>query len=280
MKKITLSIAALALLTTVATAQVKYKLTRMADNLTYMVSIVPDATWLFPQNVTTTAQVGLRVPKSAHFIAGRITSLVADTKWVDNSYLETPTGDANNNYVLFSLQTIGTKAFTFDNGRELPLFSFQNIGTTCFGSIELVDNSAEVTKNVVAGGFNVGQHITTLGAAGEAFTGLVEGGKVQCQGTTSTQDLDKAPLSITNVYPTPASTEVNLEWQLADTKMSNLDLIITNAIGETIYTQPLTPSKGFEKRTIDVRTYAEGMYFLRLKSDVGVSKTKTFVVMH
>jgi Secretion system C-terminal sorting domain len=280
MKKITLSLAAIALFSTMATAQVKYKLTRMADNATYMVSLVPDATWTFPQNITTTAQVSLRVPKTAHFIAGRITSLVTDTKWLDNSYLETPEGDANNNYVLFSLQSMGTKALTFDNGRELPLFSFQNIGTTCFGTIELVDNNTEVTKAVVAKGFNVGQHIATLGSNGEAFTGLVEGGKVNCQGITSAQDLDNNPLSITNVYPTPASTDVNVEWKLADTKMSNLDLIITNALGETIYTQPLTPSKGFEKRTIDVRAYSEGMYFLRLKSDTGVSKTKTFVVVH
>jgi hypothetical protein len=242
---------------------------------------VPDATWTFPQNVTTTAQVGLRVPKSAHFIAGRITSLVTDTKWIDNSYLETPTGDANNNYVLFNLQTVGTKALTFDTGRELPLFSFQNIGTTCFGSIELVDNNAQVTKNVVAGGFNIGQHITTLGAAGEAFTGIAtDGARAQCPGVTSAQDLDDAPLSITNAYPTPASTELNVEWKLANTKAENLNLVVTNALGETVFTQGVKSSKNLEKQALDVRTWVEGMYFLRLKSDNGVSKTKTFVVMH
>lgn len=284
MKKIILSIAAFALLTTAVQAQVKYKLTRQADNVTYVVSLVPDVTWTFPQNVTTTAQIAIKLPSAAHFIAGRITSLVADTKWVDNAYVEAPTGDKNFNYVLFNLQTVGTKAFTFEPNREVPLFSFQNIGTTCFGAVELVDNNSATTKAVIANGFNVGQHIATLGSNGEAYTGIEGSTTALCAGVTGTQDLDNTPLSISRAFPTPANTEVNVEWQLAGTdviyNVSTLKLDVTNALGETVYSIGLTASKGLQKQQLDVKSYAEGMYFLRLTSDKGVSKTKTFVVVH
>ena len=281
MKKLMFSIAIASLLSSVMTAQVKYKITRQADNITYIVSLVPDATWLFPQNVTTTAQVAVKLPNSAHFIAGRITSLVADTKWVDNAYIETPVGDANSNYVLFNLQTMGTKALSFESGRELPLFSFQNIGTSCFGQVELVDNNSATTKAVVAGGFNVGQHIATLGAQGEAYTGIEGSGKALCAGVVSgSQDLNDTPLSITRAFPTPANIELYVEWQLADANVKQLKLDVTNTLGETVYSIGLTPSKTLQKQQLDVKTYAEGMYFLRLTSDTGVSKTKTFVVMH
>lgn len=279
MKKLFLSIIASVLLTSAATAQVKYKLTRMPDNATYMVSLVSDATWLFPQNVTTTAQVSLRLPNNTHFIAGRITSLVPDTRWVDNSYLEKPTGDANSNYILISQQNVGTKALSFEAGKELPLFTFQNIGTTCFGSVELANNNSEAVKSVVANGLNVGQHISTLGAGGEAYTGNVDGGRVVCQGTTSTLDAD-TPLSITRGFPIPASTDLNIEWQLATDKLDNLKLTVTNALGETLLSQSLIPTKGLQTTKVDVKSWAEGVYFFRLTSKQGISKAKSFVVVH
>jgi hypothetical protein len=279
MQKLQLTIIAFAALTSVLSAQVKYKLTRMTDNATYMVSMVPDATWMFPQNVTTTAQVSLRLPSNSHFIAGHITSLVPETRWIDNSYLERPVGDANANYILFGLQNIGTQAFSYEAGKELPLFTFQNIGTTCFGSIELTDNSKPETNAVVAGGYNVGQHIATLGAQGEAFTGNVEGSRVVCQGTsTGTSDLE-GPLSISKGFPIPASTELTIEYQINNAKLENLKLEVTNVLGETITTQDVKATNGVQQAKFDVSTWAEGVYFFRLTSKKGVSKAKSFSII-
>jgi hypothetical protein len=280
MKKLILSLIASAALTSAVTAQVKYKLTRLPDNATYMVSMMSDATWMFPQNVTTTAQVSLRLPSNSHFIAGHITSLVPETRWIDNSYLERPVGDANANYILFGLQNIGTQAFTFESGREVPLFTFQNIGTTCFGSIELTDNSKSETNAVVAGGYNIGQHIATLGAQGEAFTGNVEGSRVVCQGTsTGTTDLE-GPLSISKGFPIPASTDLTVECQINNAKLENLKLEVTNALGETMATKDLKATSGIQQSKFDVSNWAEGVYFFRLIGSTGVSKVKTFAVVH
>jgi hypothetical protein len=279
MKKLISILSAIALISTIAEAQVKYKLTRLPDNLTYQVSLVSEATWSFPQNVTTTAQVTLRLPSNAHFIAGRIKSLVPETNWSDNVYLESPKGDKNNTYVSFNLQSMGTKAFTFEAGKELPLFTFQNIGTSCFGSLELVDNNSDITKAVVKGGYNVEQHISTLGANGEAFSGLIEN-KVACQGTTTVQDLENSPLSITKAFPIPASSELNVEWQVADPSVDNVQLQVQNILGENIVTIPLKNTKTMQTTKIDVRNWAEGVFSFRLVSGNRVSKAKNFAVVH
>lgn len=266
-------------MTTFLHAQVKYKLTRLSDNITYQISLVSEATWAFPKNVTTTAQVTFRIPSNAHFIAGRIKSLVPETTWTDNAYLDKPNGDKNYNYITFNLQTIGTKALTFEAGKELPLFTFQNIGTSCFGTLELVDNNAASTKAVVAGGYNVGQHISTLGANGEAFSGLADS-KVECQGVTSVKDLENSPLSISKAFPVPASTEINIEWQISDTKVEDVQLVVQNVLGETITTIHLKNTKTIQTTKIDVHQWAEGVYNFRLISGKKVSKGKTFAVIH
>ena len=224
----------------------------MSDNTTYMVSLVSDATWTFLNNVTTTAQVSMRLAPNAHFIAERITSLVPDTKWIDNSYLERPTGDVQSNYIPFALQSVGTKALTFEAGRELPLFTFQNIGTSCFGSIELTNNNSATTKSVVANGHNIGQHIATLGAGGESFVSNMDSGSVLCQGT-ATSTVETEPLfNITKAYPIPTPVELTIEWQLADTKLDNFQLIVTNVLGETLLVRDLRPSKGVQAAKIGV----------------------------
>jgi hypothetical protein len=279
MKKIAIIMAA-TLFASAAMAQVKYKLTRQADNQTYMVSMVPEVTWTFPKSITLNAQVAVKVPASAHFIAGRITSLVAETRWLDNAYVEKPNGDKNSNYVLFNLQTQGTKDFTFDNSREVPLFTFQNIGTTCFGNLELVDNTAATTKAVVASGFNVTQSFATMGADGEAFAGIVGNSQVGCSGTTSVQDGADAPLSILKAFPIPAKTDLTVQWQLADEKVENLKLEVTNELGQVVSIQGLTAAKGIQTTEIDVQDWAEGVYFFRLVSKNGASKAQSFVVMH
>lgn len=279
MKKITLSITALSLILTSLQAQVKYKLTRLPDNATYQVSLVSNETWAFPKNVTTTAQVTLRLPSNAHFIAGKIKSLVPETNWADNAYLENPKGDKNNNYISFNLQTIGTKAFTFETGKELPLFTFQNIGTTCFGSLELVDNNSETTKSVVANGFNIGQHFSTLGAGGEAFQGNLDN-KVVCQGATSVKDLDNTPLSISRAFPSPASSELTVEWQITDPSVENVQLVALNSIGEIMTAVNVKNTQNNQVTKLDVRQWAEGIYSFRLVSNKMVSKAKTFAVIH
>jgi Secretion system C-terminal sorting domain len=281
MKKILsiLRIAAFCSISSAVQAQIQYKLTRLPDNVTYMVSILPQTTWTFPQNVVTTAQVTVRVPVNARFIAGRIASLVPETRWTDNAYLEHPVGDASHNYITFNLQTIGTKAFTFETGRELPLFTFQNIGNSCFGTMELVDNQSIATKSVVAGGYNIGQHIGTLGAGGEAFVNNVNIG-VNCESATKNEDLNANLFKIAKIYPVPATTELSVEWQGTDKMAENVYLIVHNVLGEVVFKQNVKNTKTLQINKIDVSKWIDGMYTLQLQSQKNVSVARTFVVYH
>jgi Secretion system C-terminal sorting domain len=278
MKKL-LSILSLFATFSTAKAQIQYKLTRLPDQATYVVSLLPQATWSFPQNVVTTAQVTIRVPVHARFIAGHITSLVATTKWMDNAYLEHPVGDTEHNYITFNLQTIGTHAFTFENGKELPLFTFQNIGTSCFGTMELVDNLSVATKQVVAGGYNVGQHIGTLGAGGEAFLNNVDN-IVRCENASKNEDLNTDFFKITKLYPVPAQSELQVEWQATDKLAENVYLIVHNIFGEAVFKQSFKNTKSLQINKIDVSKWTDGMYTLQLESNKSVSMAKTFVVYH
>ena len=278
MKKL-LSIIILFATFSTAKAQIQYKLTRLPDNLTYMVSVVPQATWSFPQNVVTTAQISIRVPVNSRFIAGRITSLVPTTQWTDNAYLEHPVGDATHNYITFNLQTIGTKAFTFESGRELPLFTFQNIGTACFGTMELIDNQSIATKAVIANGYNIGQHIGTLGAGGEAFLNNINIG-VNCENGTKHEDLNTVLFKITKLYPVPAHAELQVEWQADDKMAENVQLVVHNILGEVVFKQLVKNTKTLQINKIDVSKWTNGMYTLQLQSNKSISIAKTFVVYH
>jgi hypothetical protein len=278
MKKIILSLIVFATFSSV-NAQIQYKLTRLPDNITYMVSLVPQATWSFPQNVVTTAQVTVRVPVNSRFIAGRISSLVPTTQWMDNAYLEHPVGDVTHNYITFNLQSIGTKAFTFETGRELPLFTFQNIGTSCFGTMELVDNLSVTTKAVIAGGYNIGQHIGTLGAGGEAFLNNVNIG-VNCENGTKNQDLNAAIFKISKLYPVPAQSELQVEWQADDKMTENVYLVVHNVLGEVVFKQLVKNTKTLQINKIDVSKWTDGMYTLQLQRNKSISIAKTFVVYH
>jgi hypothetical protein len=274
----------LSILITIATlstakAQIQYKLTRLPDNATYMVSLIPQSTWIFPQNVVTTAQVTIRVPVNSRFIAGRITSLIPTTQWMDNAYLEHPVGDITHNYITFNLQTVGSKAFTFESGRELPIFTFQNIGTSCFGTMELIDNQSITTKAVIAGGYNVGQHIGTLGANGEAFLNNINIG-VNCENATKNEDLNASIFKISKLYPVPAHSELQVEWQSEDKMAENVSLIVHNILGEVVFKQTVKNTKTLQINKIDVSKWTDGMYTLQLQSHKSISIAKTFVVYH
>ena len=130
MKKILLAILACGCLTK-SLAQVNFQLDLMPDRKTYVVSMVSTETWAYPQNITGTAQVTVRIPANTRFTAGRITSLQQGVQWLDNARIERPVADPTHDYVSFSLVTMATKNIPYVRGVETPLFTFQNLQNDC-----------------------------------------------------------------------------------------------------------------------------------------------------
>ena len=274
MKKILLGILACGCLTK-SLAQVNFQLDLMPDRKTYVVSMISSETWAYPQNITGTAQVTIRIPANTRFTAGRITSLQQGVQWLDNARIERPAADPTHDYVSFSLTSMATKNIPYVQGVETPLFTFQNLQNDCVGRVELIDNNEATVKNVTAAGFNVKNHISVLAKKGEAFTTTQSSTNrvADCSQSTVTQETNG--LSALNVYPIPATDVVTIEWTAQTlTDAQNTVLIVTNTLGQEVLSQKIDPLsiKGtLNKIELNVSTWANGMYLFHFVNNKGTS---------
>jgi hypothetical protein len=160
--------------------QVEFKIEMLSDSLTYMVVMKPNATWNPPFNITSSAQVTIKAPTGGFDIAN-VTSLVATTNWSHNATYVAPNEEPTHDYFSIGLTSLGTSAFTYQAGNEVPVFTFENSGT-CTGLVELMEAGDPFTPPNSQNG-NVGNQITILGAgSGNAWTGNYGQGQADCGG--------------------------------------------------------------------------------------------------
>lgn len=82
-------------------------------------------------------------------------------------------------------------------------------------------------------------------------------------------------VKISNAYPNPASTQVNLDYNLPATA-GKAQVKITNLLGTTVYDQSLEKKDG--KLSIDVSNFNDGIYFYSLILNNTATTTRKFVV--
>ena len=101
--------------------------------------------------------------------------------------------------------TLGTVAFNYEAGVELPLFTFKN-ALPCQGTVGLMDNSEDPFMAPNSRSANVGNSITIFGARGEAYLGnLAAFAEIPCQGNFSTSiEKEEIIAEVLKVYPNPA----------------------------------------------------------------------------
>ncbi len=149
------------------TAQVKFKVKLLPDNVTYQVLFKPEATWSAPLNAVPSSQVTLRVPTGG-FTVGTVTGLAGN--WSHTGTTVAPLENPGYDYIYFGLQG-ATSAITFNNGVEVPILNFKNAGT-CTGELELLDHDTDPFMPPNSQSVNVGNSITIIGAGfGNAYTG-------------------------------------------------------------------------------------------------------------
>ncbi|AEE49994.1 hypothetical protein [Haliscomenobacter hydrossis] len=265
----------------IASAQVKFNLTLLGDQQTYLLSMVPESSWTSPQNAVSSIQVVLKYSTERSFLAGRIISLVDGVSWADNAYVESPGSAQDYNFVCFTLNEKGTKKIPFPRGEEVPLFTFVNLSKDCVGKIELVDNNSEIVRKVVNNDrLNITQNITVLGARGNAFAGILNSSVDCASRVTSTRDLE----SIVNklrVFPVPASDDLQIYWENIQDKGPG-KLYISNALGDKVETHKALPSdaSGEQLLRLDVSKFPSGLYTGTLINLKGEGQTFRFVVTH
>ncbi len=90
------------------------------------------------------------------------------------------------------------------------------------------------------------RYITGIGFTADQFTGV---------------GVNEVAKNISNVqvYPNPANSEATINFTME--KAANVDIQITNILGQTVYSTRIEAAAGANTTTIDVASYKAGMYF-------------------
>ncbi len=252
-KLIFLSICAF-LMTAQVNGQVKFKIEKMLDQPVYTVSFVPEQSWDAPFNITSTAQITIKA-SSGTLVPTHITSLQEGAFWELNSRIESPEEASDYDYFSFALTSLGTSAFEFAEGQALPVLQFEN-ANGCMGTVQLVDNDSDIFMPPNSRKLNIGNQISVLGAKGEAYTGLVDDGTVDCL-VSSTSELTATDFEI---HPNPAVEFILIDYQL-DIPSQEAQFVITDAEGHVVQQARVNLLSGQHQMRIELSSLPGGVYF-------------------
>lgn len=153
--------------------QVEYVLETL-PNGKYQVSVLPDVTWNFPENVTSTAQVTV-VSSTGNFIVSNLENLIPGVTFQNNAMYAAPNESPSNDYFVFGLTSTGTSSISYQQGVKVPLFTFENGGFCTGDSVYLMQNNDPfLPPNTQSA--NVGQQLTTLGSGQDGTVCVSENG--------------------------------------------------------------------------------------------------------
>jgi hypothetical protein len=257
-------------------AQVKYQLSLLPDQKTYMVSLVSSKTWTYPQNLTSTAQVTIKVPSDKLFTAA-VTSLNPDVKWLDNSYIEAPDSDPAHNYISFGLTSLGTSKLHYKENEEIPLFTFRNIEEVpCVGKIAIINNELDAFKGKDAEIYNISNQISVLAAQGDVYVGNLKA-DVDCAKVLSDEEL----FQDVNVraFPIPTDNQLTIEWQSKDESKLPMTIQIENMEGRVVTTKKIVSTEGKNQETFDFASQVPGCYYFSFIEENKVSKKYKFLII-
>jgi len=257
-------------------AQVKFGLSLLPDQETYLISLKAEKSWAAPANITGAVQVVLKVPANVPFVAGKIQSLIPGLSWSDNALVVQPSAAPEYNFVCFVLNEPGTKQIQYQEGVELPLFTFKNLEPGRAAKLELTLNDDPLVQKVVkVDHINITQNITVLGANGNAFTGVFG------QTSSSTTALPQVEiLEKLKVYPIPARDFVWVNWesQAPKAELPNR-LQVFSATGSLISTFSLNQQVGQQQLRVDVSTWPSGLYVFKAQNSAGKMQAFKCLVM-
>ena len=158
-------------------AQVEGKITLADDNQTYLVSIIPQASYAFPQNITNNAQISFRAPTGSYIPESfmNVTGF-----WTPSSVVTSPEESPESEYFSFILGA-PLSGLDYLAGEEILLFSFVNGNLDCQGGIAILNNENDPFLPPNSQDINVGNYFSILGAGiGNAYAGNVNEEAASC----------------------------------------------------------------------------------------------------
>lgn len=263
---------------TEAKAQIRFKLSQESDTKTFVVSIIPDKTYSYPDNIVSTAQVTFKIKSKEDFMLSHFKAQNSDESWMTNSIVKSPALAPDYDYYSYGLQTMGSSNYSLEKGKETILFSFENLGKSTVIP-ELIENTDIMAISVKKTRINLGNQISILGIDGgkkNAYLGNVN--------KTEDQEINLTvkALEITNLYPNPATDKIQVEWQ------NNLDLLMDSVEMSVVRSGSGTVLKRFAINDIqagknvvelNVSDLVSGNYMLRLESKSSSPVSAHFVLV-
>jgi len=93
--------------------------------------------------------------------------------------------------------------------------------------------------------------------------------------TITTVSIDEDPSAVfVNVFPNPTTDEITIEFNLLKTE--NVKINLVNTAGQTIASLELKQVKGEYKKSINLGSYANGIYYLQIVTNEHVMNKKIF----
>ena len=275
MKKINLFLLLAAIFTTAnLNAQFQFKIDFNFDTERYTVSVIPQATYVEPQNITSDGQVTIKVPTNK-FIPVEIKSELDGMHWEANSRIDAPEEAPDHDYVSFALQITGGVAYPeYLEDEALPLFSFKN-AYGCNGGtgnledaiISIVDNEKDPFMPPNSANANIGNALSVLGAGsagdGYGYAGLYNGGAVSCDPENPTSIAEEIGFSGFRIFPNPVVSEANVEvrWE-GDAQEAFIQMV--DPSGKLILQESIDIVNGKNTKRLNLGSYPAGSYFLYL----------------
>ena len=261
-------------------AQIRFKLTQKTDKKTYVVSVVPEKTYNYPNNIISTAQITFKVMSKANFVPGNFTTSNSEERWMKNSVVKSHPLAPQFDYYSYGLETMASTNYKLNAGEETFLFSFETLGDVNL-KIQLIDNEDIMAKSVRKTKVNLGNQINILGH-GEGLENAYAGNLKTSYINQETGVSDSNELRIQRISPNPASEKIQIDWinNLDEDKTDNLEMIVVEAgTGRTMQTVSLPSSIGKHITELQVSDFSKGMFLLRIQDKNNSSNAEKFILI-
>lgn len=243
-------------------SQIKAKLTKLKESKSYMVSIIPERDYLFPNEIVGSIQLTLKVPQSNTFILGTLVSQIEETEWLRNNVLE-GYKDFKNNYYTIGTEPLGSKV-KLHKGEEVKLFSFYYSGDENL-KLEMMDNTDEalpIVENKLSLDMYNNISIHKRNNIKNDYSGNITAEK-------SLAESDKSEVWIEGVYPNPASDKIKVIWYNYYSESEKLKINVTDILGKEIKVsdQSFVGKYGKNENELNISSLIEGSYYISIKNE-------------
>lgn len=261
-------------------AQIRFKLTQKEDKKTYIVSVVPEKTYKYPNNIISTAQITFKVVSKASFIPSNFTTANPEERWMKNSIVKSNPVAPQFDYYSYGLETMASTNYKLNAGEETFLFSFETLGDNDL-KVQLIDNDDIMAKSVRKTKVNLGNQINILGH-GDGLENAYAGNLKTSYVNPETGMSDNNELRIEKISPNPASEKIQVDWinNLDEEKTDNLEMIVVEAgTGRMMQKVSLPSSIGKHVTELQISDFTKGMFLLRIQDKNNSSNAEKFIVI-